>query len=123
MTARLRILVVLTSCFVSLALSASAPAVTTLFAKTGPGFDISLKTTPGKKVTRLPAGTYRIVVNDRNGFDNPHNFRLRGPGVNRATSVPFAGRRVWTVKLRPGAYRFLCDPHELAMHGSFRVTA
>ncbi len=123
MTARLRILVVLTSCFVGLALSASAHAVTTLYAKTGPGFVISLKTAAGKKVTRLPAGTYRIVVSDRNGFDNPHNFRLRGPGVNRATGVPFAGRRVWTVTLRPGVYRFLCDPHELAMHGSFRVTA
>ena len=85
MTARLRILLVLTSCFVGLALSASAHAVTTLYAKTGPEFVISLKTTAGKKVTRLPAGTYRIVVSDRNGFDNPHNFRLRGPGVNRAT--------------------------------------
>ena len=56
MTARLKILVVLTSCFVGLTLSASATAVTTLYAKTGPEFVISLKTTPGKKVTRLPGG-------------------------------------------------------------------
>ena len=90
MTARLRILVVLTSCFVGLALSASATAVTTLQAKTGPGFDISLKTTAGKKVTRLPAGTYRIVVSDRNGFDNPQTsgFAVRELTVRPASPSP-----------------------------------
>lgn len=123
MATRLRFLVVLAICLVTLSLSTMAHAGTTLYARTGPGFDISLKNAAGKKVTRVPAGRYVIVVVDRNGFHNPHNFRLRGPGLNRATSVPFAGKQVWTVTLRPGLYRFLCDPHDLAMHGSFRVTS
>lgn len=105
----------------ALALPNTALAAPKLFAKVGPGFDISLRTATGAKVTRLKAGTYTIVVTDRSG-DDMHNFHLRGPGVNRATGVPFVGRRVWTVTFRRGAtYRFVCDPHALAMHGSFRT--
>ena len=72
------------------------------------------------KVTRLKAGTYTVVVRDRGSV---HNFRLRGPGVNKATGVAFVGTRTWTVKLRPGRYTYLCDPHATSMRGTFRVVA
>jgi plastocyanin len=51
-----------------------------------------------------------------------HNFHLRGRGVNKRTTVGFLGSTTWTVTLRPGTYRFVCDPHARRMRGSFRVT-
>lgn len=104
--------------FLSLPATAGTTA-TRLTATVGPGFTITLKkgTT---KVTTLRPGTYTIVVRDRS---SDHNFRLRGPGgVNRATGILFAGTRAWTVRLRAGQYRYVCDPHAFDMRGSFRVT-
>jgi len=97
--------------------SASA-AVPTLKATDGPGFTITLKkgTT---KVTKLKAGKYKIVVKD---LSNLHNFHLTGPGVNKKTSVPALGTFTWSVTLKKGTYKFLCDPHAAIMKGSFKVT-
>jgi plastocyanin len=104
------------------ALTLAAPAwgkATPLAGTVGPGFTISLKKA-GAKVTTLRRGSYAITVNDRSDF---HNFRLRGPGVNKAiTTVGFVGRKSVTVTLRPGRYTFLCDPHSIDMRGTFRVT-
>lgn len=85
----------------------------------GPGFTISLKF-GGKPVTRLKAGVpYRFVVSDRSSI---HNFRLRGPGVNRQlTSIAFTGTKSAVLRLRKGSYIFICDPHASVMRGSFRV--
>ena len=85
----------------------------------GPGFSIDLKF-GGKPVTRLKAGVpYRFVVRDRSAI---HNFRVRGPGVNRElTSVPFTGTKSAVIRLRRGSYTFICDPHASVMHGSFRA--
>ena len=102
-------------------LAVTAPAfgkATPLAATVGPGFTISLKKA-GTRVTTLRRGAYTISVNDRSDF---HNFRLRGPAVNRATGIAFVGRRTWTVTLRPGRYTIVCDPHADSMRGSFRVT-
>jgi hypothetical protein len=88
-----------------------------LHATTGPDFSMSMTDANWQPLTRLAAGTYRIVVNDT-GRD--HNFRLIGPGWNRATTVPFVGTRTWTVRLRPGLWFFRCDPHNI-MFGTFVV--
>jgi plastocyanin len=32
------------------------------------------------------------------------------------------GDQMWTVKLTPGTYKFMCDPHAANMKGSFKVT-
>jgi len=82
-------------------------------------FKIEMKNKAGKKLRTVKAGTYRIKVEDKATI---HNFRLRGPGVNKATSVPGKTETVWTVRLRKGTYTFLCDPHASSMRGSFRVT-
>jgi plastocyanin len=82
-------------------------------------FKIELRTAGGKRVTTLKAGTYVIKVEDR---ASTHNFHLRGPGVNKWTTVRGTGERLWTVKLRAGRYTFVCDPHASAMRGAFRVT-
>lgn len=96
----------------------AAPAITTLRGTVGPGFTITL-TKGGAVVKRLRHGRYRIVIRDRSPI---HNFHLRGPGVNKRTSVGGTGTTTWVVTLRKGTYRYVCDPHASIMKGSFRVT-
>jgi plastocyanin len=94
------------------------PGVKTLTATVGPRATISLKQ-GARKVSRLKAGRYRIVVRDRSHM---HNFHLTGPRLNKKTSVTAHGTFTWTVTLRKGTYRYVCDPHKKLMRGSFRVT-
>ena len=102
-----------------LALAAAAQASTpTLKGEVGPGFTITL-TQGGKKVTKLKAGSYTIKIADKS---NIHNFHLTGPGVNKKTSVGGTGSTTWTVKLKSGTYKFVCDPHASIMKGSFKVS-
>jgi plastocyanin len=77
----------------------------------GPGFTISMK-----KPTK--AGKVTLVVNDKSSI---HNFRLKGPGVNVATSVPATGSKTFKITLKKGKYTFLCDPHPTSMKGSFTI--
>ena len=79
----------------------------------GAGFTITMN-----KTTVKP-GTYTIVIHDKS---NIHNFHLTGPGVNKATSVGGTGTTTWTVTLKKGTYKYVCDPHATAMKGSFKVT-
>jgi plastocyanin len=79
----------------------------------GPGFTITMS----KKIVK--SGTYKIVIRDRSPI---HNFHLTGPGVNKKTSVPAVGTTTWTVKLKKGTYKFVCDPHVAVMHGVLKVT-
>ena len=78
----------------------------------GPGFTISLAKKPTK------AGKTTFVIRDRSSI---HNFHLRGPGVNKTTSVSAVGSKSFTVTLRKGKYTFLCDPHPTQMRGSFTI--
>jgi len=73
----------------------------------GPGFTISVSR------HQAPPGRYRLIVRD---MGSGHNWHIRGPGdVNRRTGVPFTGRREFTVRLRVGTYRIVCDPHSSQM--------
>jgi hypothetical protein len=82
-------------------------------------FKIEMDNKAGKKLKSVRAGTYRIKVEDKATI---HNFRLKGPGFNKATSVRKRTEAIWVVKLRKGTYTFLCDPHASTMRGKFRVT-
>jgi plastocyanin len=99
----------------ALAVPSLAPAArsNTLIGTDGPGFTITMSKSTVK------AGTYTIVINDKS---NIHNFHLIGPGVNKITSVPWVGTKTWTVTLKKGNYRFVCDPHATIMKGVLRVT-
>ena len=79
--------------------------------------NISL-TLGGKKVTSLKAGKYTIVVRDMAG---DHDFHLSGPGLNRSTTVGGTGTSRWSVTLRNGNYKYVCDVHSTFMKGSFTV--
>ena len=111
----------LTTVLATLVLASSsfgAASTNTLTGTDGPGFTITLK--KGKtKVTSLKAGKYKSVVKD---LSNIHNFHLTGPGVNKKTGVGPKGTFTWTVTLKKGTYKYICDPHASIMKGSFKVT-
>jgi hypothetical protein len=100
-------------CGLLLSTSSAIAATPSVRGTVGPNDTIRVLKKPKK------AGKYRLVVRDR---ADEHNFRLRGPGVNVATSVGGTGTKTFTVRLRPGkTYRFVCDPHSDEMRGSFKV--
>jgi plastocyanin len=101
------------------AAAGSSAATPKLIGHVGPdsSFKITL-TKGGKKVTKLKPGTYVIVVRDTSSL---HNFHLKGPGVNKKTSVAGKGTKTWKVTLKKGKYTYLCDPHAVVMKGTFTV--
>jgi plastocyanin len=105
----------------ALALAAAVPAqaaVPKLTGTVGPGFTISLKKS-GTTLKTTKAGKVSLVVADRSTI---HNFHLTGPGVNVRTSVVGQGTKTFALTLKPGTYRYVCDPHASVMKGSFRVS-
>jgi plastocyanin len=110
---------------VALAVLVAAIAAPAAFAKTptlngvdGPGFTITLK--QGKNnVKKLKPGTYIFKIADKSGI---HNFHLKGPGVDKKTSVGKTYNVTWKLKLKKGKYTFVCDPHKSIMKGSFTVS-
>ena len=82
-------------------------------------FEISLVDEDGQPVTELEAGEYNIEVNDPTSV---HNFHLSGGdgAVDEKTSPTEKIETVWVVDLKPGDYRYLCDPHP-SMNGAFTV--
>ena len=120
MTRSAYLVLALAAAALALPLTATPASPKTLTAVVGPGATITLKTASGRKATSVPAGVYTIVVQDRS---DEHNFRLAGPGVNRATGLDSTGRKVWrNVRLAKGKkYTYLCDPHADHMRGAVRA--
>jgi len=117
MNSRIRLFAALAA----LALVAVVPAqaaVPKLTGTVGPGFTISLKKA-GVNLKAAKAGRYSLTVADKSGI---HNFRLKGPGVNIATSVIRTGTKTFAFTLKRGTYTFVCDPHSSSMKGSFKVS-
>ena len=112
-------LVVLAALVAALVVPAAqgAGTATTLNGTVGPGFTITLKK-GSAKVTKLKAGSYKFVISDKS---SAHNFHLKGPGVNKMTSVGDTGSKTWKVTLKKGKYTYVCDPHATSMKGSFTV--
>jgi plastocyanin len=118
---RRSLLVLAVSTAVALGGAVPAEAATTLTATVGPNSTISLKTSAGRAVRSLKAGSYVIQVRDRS---RRHNFHLTGPtnGLSRSTTLRFVGTTTWRMRLVKGTYRFVCDPHARSLKGSFVVT-
>jgi hypothetical protein len=110
------------SLFAALALATwttATAAPSKLRGSVGPGETISLKTATGKKASMVSRGTYAITVTDRS---DEHNFRISGPGVRKQiTGIAFKGTKTVTLRLAPGKYTFVCDPHSDDMRGGFTV--
>ena len=119
MTTRIRLLLLAAVALGALGSPATSFAQTKLIANVGlnDSFTISLTTESGSLVRDVPAGTYEIEVRDHS---DQHNFHLTGPGVDMSTTVAFVGTRTWTVTLQDKqVYRYVCDPHDTSMRGSF----
>ena len=119
MKRRLLLPIVLGAVALGLAAQTQAMSAPKLKGTVGPGYTISLKDSTGKKVTSLKAGKYTFVVHDRS---NIHNWHLTGPVSKEITTVGFQGTKTVTLRLKPGKYTFVCDPHASAMRGTFTVT-
>ena len=102
----------------ALAVPSALAATPTLTGTVGPGFTITLKKGTAK-VSKLKAGKYIFKISDKSSI---HNFHLKGPGVNKMTSVGKTGASTWTLTLKKGKYTFVCDPHATIMKGSFTVS-
>ena len=111
-------LVALAAIIAALVVPSALAATPTLTGTVGPGFTITLKKGTAK-VTKLKAGAYVIKVSDKS---NIHNFRLKGPGVNKSTSVGGTGTSTWKVTLKKGKYTVVCDPHATLMKATFIVS-
>ena len=85
-------------------------------------FVIKLTFANGKKVTSIPAGTYRLIVHD---YSSRHNFALGSQTENKrllTTGVRWRGTKTYTLRLTPGHYAFACSVHFRTMNGTFVVT-
>ena len=113
------IVLALAAAFAAFALSGLGQASTPkLVGTSGPSFTIGV-TKGGKKVTKLKAGKYTVVVKD---IAKTHDYHLKGPGVDKKTPVKGKGTFTWHLTLKKGTYRYVCDPHKALMTGSFKVT-
>lgn len=89
-----------------------------LTAFVGAGKTLSLRDAFDLKVREIVSDHYVVTVKDRSKADN---FRLRGPGVNRATGVAFRGAARWTLTLTDGVYTFSSDTRK-SVRRTIRVT-
>jgi len=112
---RIALVAALSAALVIVATATAAPIK--LSGAVGPGFTITLKKGTAK-VTKLKAGKYTITVKDLSSI---HNFHLTGPGLNKVTGVGATGTTKWTVTLKKGTYKYVCDPHKTIMKGAFKV--
>ena len=111
-------LVAIAATIALLAVPAALAATPTLVGTVGPGFTITL-TKGGKKVSKLKAGTYVFKIADKSSI---HDFHVKGPGIDKKTSVGAKANSTWKLKLKAGKYTFVCDPHKSFMKGSFTVS-
>jgi plastocyanin len=108
---KLTILAVVAAAVLLAALPAAA-ATPTFKGTVGPGFTITMASKP------KAAGKIKLVIADQSSI---HNFHLTGPGVNVKTDIGATGTKTFTVTLKKGTYKFVCDPHASSMKGSFTV--
>jgi NitT/TauT family transport system substrate-binding protein len=95
----------------------SGLATGTLEGFVGPGSRITVRQ-PGGVAKRVDPGKYLIIVTDKS---KSLNFHLKGPGVNKQTSVRKTGTVRWSVTLSAGTYTFKSDTGR-RIRGSFVVS-
>jgi hypothetical protein len=90
----------------------------TLVGTDGPGYTITLKTSAGKAVKTLKAGTYKLVIHDKSSI---HGWSLDGPHgfAKDIAAISAVSTKTVTLKLKAGKYKFYCPNHESIMFGHF----
>lgn len=124
-----RVVLALIACVAAVALPRGATATpqanTLLIATVGTndGFDIGLADANGVAVTRIPPGTYDVLVRDRSTLHNFHLASNEDTTVNFRTELDFVGEMTFTVTFRDETrYAYACEPHWQVMNGEFFVT-
>jgi plastocyanin len=79
---------------------------------------VALRDAFGLTVREIVSDRYVVTVKDRSTKDN---FRLRGPGVNRATGLAFRGTARWPLTLKDGVYTVSSDARK-SVRRTIRVT-
>jgi plastocyanin len=79
---------------------------------------LALRNAFGLPVREVLSDRYVITVKDRS---TKANFRLRGPGVNRATGVAFRGTVRWSLTLKEGVYTVSSNARK-SVRRTIRVT-
>jgi hypothetical protein len=98
--------------------TAPASSARVLHGVAGPDFSIALVDANWQPLTKkLARGSWTISIQDQSA---DHDFRLRGPNINRSTPLEFVGTATWKITLAAGFYLFRCDPHDI-MFGGFEV--
>lgn len=77
-----------------------------LFGRVGDQGQLTIRSAKGGAVRSLAPGWYTLTVNDDS---TAGNFRISGPGLNKATGVRFRGAVIWGVNLRKGTYTLKSD--------------
>jgi plastocyanin len=67
----------------------------------------------------VPAGKYKLVVQDKGTI---HNFHIFGAGVDKKTGIPETGKTVFRIRLKAGTYTIQCDAHSMSMNTLLTVT-
>src|SRR5690349_3323591 len=87
------------------------------------GFNITLNDASGHKVSRIPPGTYTIVVHDESAIHNFHLASNFDSTVDFKTGIDFVGTQTFTVTFQNHTiYAYACEPHWQTMNGKFLVT-
>jgi hypothetical protein len=84
----------------------SGPAPTRLDATVASTGQVTLTSSRGRAISKLPSGTYTIVVR----VNSTHaDFHLTGPNINRTSKAGVASLGLWGVQLVRGTYRYTND--------------
>jgi hypothetical protein len=68
----------------------------------------------------VPAGEYKVIVNDT---VRRHNWHIFGPGgINKETGVKRIEKKTWILTFVAGTYQVVCDPHVEDMNTTLQVT-
>lgn len=120
MSVRLTVIAALVAAVVGVTAASSVAAPPKLVGTVGPGYTITL-TKGGKKVTKLKAGKYTFVINDKSSI---HSYVLSGPNrfAKNLTSASFTGTKTFTLTLKKGTYKYYCSVHPTTMFGKFIVS-
>jgi hypothetical protein len=109
MTRRVTALALAATATSGLAVAASAskpkvgPPPPKLYAVVKPANKVTLRDAHGKTVAHLKTGWYTLTITDSVAAQR---FRLKGPGVDRATAPRFVGAAIWGLHLRKGKYSY-----------------
>jgi hypothetical protein len=97
---------------------APSPAPTKLTGTVSVTGRVTLETSGGQPVTRLPSGWYSVLVRVNSTHED---FHLIGPSVDRTTTGNTPSLTLWGIQFIKGTYRYMNDRDTRAAARVFSV--